>query len=212
MRPPSSAGPREKLLFHLKTKGPQSTGALAKRLGVTPMAVRQHTAKLEEEGLVASEDEAGRVGRPRRIWRLLPAANERFPDSHAELTLDLLDAAREAFGEAGVAKLVRARGKQQLALYRERMPGASSTLDERVAALAALRREEGYMAEWSRTADGFRLVENHCPICAAAEVCTGLCDGELALFREVLGPDVDVERTEYLLDDGRRCTYVVRPR
>jgi predicted ArsR family transcriptional regulator len=69
------------------------------------------------------------------------------------------------------------------------------------------------MAEWSRAADGsLRLIENHCPICAAAEVCTGLCDGELALFESVLGPKVTVERTEYLLDGDRRCTYAIRGR
>lgn len=211
MRPPASSGPREKLLFHLKTKGPQPVDRLAKRLGVTPMAVRQHMARLETDGLVQWEDEAGRVGRPRRIWSLLPAAAEHFPDSHAELTLDILDAVRETFGAKGLAKLVTARTATQRALYADAMPPAAAPLADKVAALAALRRNEGYMAEWSRAADGsLKLVENHCPICAAAEVCTGLCDGELALFRSVLGPDITIERTEYLLDGDRRCTYEIR--
>jgi predicted ArsR family transcriptional regulator len=213
MRPPASSGPRQKLLFHLKTKGPQPADRLAERLGVTPMAIRQHMARLEEDGLVCSSDEAGRVGRPRRIWRLTPAAAEHFPDSHAELTLDILDAVRETFGDKGITKLVASRTTAQRALYKERMPPASAPLDKKVSALAALRRAEGYMAEWSREADGsLRLIENHCPICAAAEVCTGLCDGELALFESVLGPKVTVERTEYLLDGDRRCTYAIRGR
>ena len=90
------------------------------------------------------------------------------------------------------------------------MPAASAPLSEKVAALAAIRREEGYMAEWSRLANGtLRLVENHCPICAAAETCVGLCDGEMALFQRVLGPRVTIERTEYLLDGDRRCTYEI---
>jgi predicted ArsR family transcriptional regulator len=52
-----------------------------------------------------------------------------------------------------------------------------------------------------------RLVENHCPICAAATACTGLCDGELDLFRQVLGPGVEVVREEHLLAGARRCAY-----
>ncbi len=210
MRPPSSTSPRGKLLFFLKTKGPQSTGQLAKRLGVTPMAIRQHMAALEEQRQVQSEDERGHVGRPRRIWQLADGAQEHFPDSHAELTLDIIDAVRSTFGEQGLSKLVRTRTKTQKELYKQRMPAPTAPLAEKVAALASLRRDEGYMAEWSRLADGsLRLIENHCPICAAASVCSGLCEGELRLFEAVLGPRAHVERTEYMLGSDRRCTYVI---
>ena len=212
MRPPKSAGSRERLLFHLKTKGAQSAAGLARRLGVTAMAVRQHLARLEDEGLVAYRDESGHVGRPRRIWNLTTAAEERFPDSHAELAFGMIAAARSAFGEEGLARLIDTRLEGQVKAYRDRMPTLDAPLKERVAALALLRREEGYMADWSSAQAGaFELVENHCPICAAAEVCAGLCEGELGLFRSLLGPDVEIERTEYILDGDRRCTYSVRP-
>ncbi len=62
----------------------------------------------------------------------------------------------------------------------------------------------------SERAKVFEIIENHCPICAAAEACQGLCAGELKLFRAVLGPGVAVERTEHLLDGARRCVYLVR--
>lgn len=212
MRPNQSSSSREKLLFHLKTKGPQTAAQLAERLRVTPMAVRQHLAKLEERELVVSEDEAGRVGRPRKVWQLAAAAEERFPDNHAELALGLLDAARTTLGAKGVEKLIASRVSAQVAEYEARMPEPDAELKLRVSALANLRRGEGYMAEWKREGQGFALVENHCPICVAAESCVGLCDGELALFSQVLGSDVTVERTEYLLDGDRRCVYSIQPR
>ena len=59
---------------------------------------------------------------------------------------------------------------------------------------------------------GYLLVENHCPICSAAAQCQGLCAAELAVFRAVLGPDVDVERTDHILAGARRCAYRVRRR
>ncbi len=42
----------------------------------------------------------------------------------------------------------------------------------------------------------YLLVENHCPICAAANACQGFCATELDLFRSVLGPEVHIERVE----------------
>ncbi|MGH7865744.1 MAG: hypothetical protein ACREQB_12195, partial [Candidatus Binataceae bacterium] len=70
--------------------------------------------------------------------------------------------------------------------------------------------EQGYMAECSRRADGaYLLIENHCPICAAARSCQGLCRDELALFRAALGAGVEVERIEHILAGARRCAYLI---
>ena len=56
------------------------------------------------------------------------------------------------------------------------------------------------------------LVENHCPICAAAENCAGLCSAELSLFQQVFGNEVSVERTEHLMTNSRRCVYRIVPK
>lgn len=203
---------KERILLELKTKGSRTAAELARRLGVTREAARQHLAGLEKEGLLQSETLRGRVGRPERVWSLAdgPEVDARFPDSHAELTVGLLDAARAAFGAEGLDRLVRERARRQARVYRRRIP-ADGPLRERVKALAALRSEEGYLAEWSAEGDGFLLVENHCPICAAARSCRGLCRAELDLFRRALGRDAVVERTEYVLEEGRRCAYRVVP-
>jgi predicted ArsR family transcriptional regulator len=47
-------------------------------------------------------------------------------------------------------------------------------------------------------------------VCSAAAACTGLCRGELELFRTVLGPEVAVERTQHLMAGDARCVYQVR--
>ena len=148
---------------------------------------------------------------PARVWRLTPAGHGHFPEGYAELTVDLLSAMRETFGADALDQLVATRTDRQHALYRERLSGAKA-LDKRVAGLARLRSEDGYMAEWSRNKDGsFTLVENHCPICAAAELCQGLCRGELELFQQLLGDGARVERGEHILDGARRCTYRITP-
>ena len=199
-------GARDRILHELKTKGSRTAAELAERLGVTPVAVRQHLALLDSEGAVTFTAEPDGVGRPARGWRLTDESRARFPDSHGELAVGLIDAMRKSFGDKGLERLVRERTRAQAAAYEERIPSPRTPLPDRVAALARIREEEGYMAEWSREADGsLLLVENHCPICAAAEACQGLCAGELELFREVL--KARVERTEHLLEGARRCVY-----
>ncbi|MBM3584919.1 MAG: transcriptional regulator [Alphaproteobacteria bacterium] len=200
----------DRLLHSLKAAGPQGAPALARRLGISAVAVRQGMERLAREGLVGHRDERAGVGRPRRVWHLTEASHARFPDNHAGLTLELIAAARGVFGTAGLDRLIARREADARAVYKARIGGARA-LAERIARLAALRAEEGYMAEWREDTDGFLLVENHCPVYAAARACQGLCRSELDLFRAVLGPAVTVERVDHLLAGARRCAYRIAP-
>ena len=206
---PDAASTRRALLELRKWEGGRDAGALADRLGLTPMAVRLQLYALAAEKLAESEEERRPKGRPAKLWRLTPAADALFPNGHEDLTLSLIRSAREAFGESGMAKLIAARGRAQARAYREEV-GAKGSLRKRVDTLARIRTREGYMAEVRKDEDGaLLLVENHCPICSAASECMNLCAGELAVFREVLGKDVRVERTDHILAGARRCAYRV---
>jgi predicted ArsR family transcriptional regulator len=199
------------ILNLLKMRGPQTAKALGVRLGMSAEGARQHLAKLRQSGLVVHADAREEVGRPKRYWRLSEAGHGRFPDSHAQLTLDLLNAMRGEFGEDGIDRLVGARERQMLSAYQSRLEGKTK-LKDRISALAEVRSEEGYMAEAHEDGDGgFALIENHCPICAAATECQNFCRSELAIFQQVLGPDATVERTDHLLAGARRCAYRITP-
>lgn len=199
--------PADRILLQLKTRGPADTLALASALGISRQAALQHLERLVADGLVGFEDERRGVGRPRRVWSLTAAAQTRFPDTHAQLTLEMLDAVRAEFGDGGVDRLIARREQATARAYAEALAPAES-LAERVARLAEFRTAEGYMANWSPDpGGGFLLVENHCPICAAAAACQGFCRAELAIFQAVLGPDALVERVEHVLAGARRCAY-----
>ena len=202
----------EGVLYHLKTRGPQTAAQIARRLSVTPMAVRQHLYRLKDVGLVAFSDERRKVGRPARFWKLTSQAAARFPDTHGDLTVEIIGAVRAAFGEAGMDKLLAERTRRQKNEYRARLRTAGTSIAKRAQALSEIRREQGYMAECTRMPDGsMLLVENHCPICAAAATCQGLCREELSLFRAVLGDKARVERTDHILAGARRCAYRITP-
>lgn len=208
----STEAPAERILFRLKTVGPQSTASLADSLGLTTEAVRQQVQKLQEANLIAGEAErAGGAGRPRQVWALTAAGHARFPDTHAQLAVDLIGSMRQLFGDAGVERLIDARREDNRQAYLSHLKGAR-TIGERVQRLAEIRQREGYMA--SARADGadWLLMEDHCPICAAARACQGFCRAELLLFQDVLGPDVQVVREQHLLAGARRCSYRISPR
>lgn len=201
---------RLQLLHILKTLGPRSTSSLANRLEMTLAGTRKHLKLLERDKLVASSGIAGGVGRPDLVWRLTETGHNRFPDTHETLTLDLIGAIRSVFGEAGLDKLIATREGETTTRYVRALSSASSAR-QKIEHLAELRSEEGYMAQVEQVDDRtWRLAENHCPVCAAARVCQGLCRSEQAIFRQVLGKSFTVERDEYLLDGARRCSYLIR--
>ena len=196
-----------RVLHAIKSGGPQSAETIAKRLKVTVVAARQQLGRLLDKGLVSFEDRREGVGRPKRSWALTDAGQGRFPDSHAAIAVDLLRAIETSFGADGLDKVIAEREKAMRHVYSERLrPGRS--LADRARLLAEQRSEEGYMAEAKKLPDGdVLLIENHCPICVAAKACQGFCRSELSLFREVLGPEVHVEREEHILSGARRCAY-----
>lgn len=201
--------PADRILLQLKTRGPAETLALAGALGVSRQTTLQQLERLVADGLVTHADARRGVGRPRRVWSLTPAAQTRFPDTHAQLTLEMLDAVRAEFGEGGVDRLISRREAVTTRSYTQELAPLRS-LAARVARLAELRTAEGYMADCSPDpGGGFLLVENHCPICAAAAACQGFCRAELQVFRDALGPDVIVERTDHILAGARRCAYLI---
>jgi len=203
---------QDRILFHLKTRGSQTAADIGSRLGMTSAGARQHLLKLETAGLVESEDRRQGRGRPRKYWRLTQRGHDRFPDRHSDLTLDLLRSMREVFGERGLEKLIGQRERASIVEYRRRV-GERRSLRQKLAALAEIRSREGYMASVAEDVRGsFLFVENHCPICAAATACQGLCRSELAIFRAVLGTDVTVERIDHILAGARRCAYRVGKR
>jgi predicted ArsR family transcriptional regulator len=201
----------EQILWLLKTRGPQTAQRLAELLELSSMGARRQLEAADKKGLVTFEDVADKVGRPARRWLLTAAGHARFPDRHADLTLQLIEQARAVFGEEGLERLIAAREVASEAQYRAALD-PELALAARAEALARLRDGEGYMAETVAQEDGsVLLIENHCPICAAATQCQNFCRSELAIFRRVLGDDCTVERSEHLLAGARRCVYVIKP-
>jgi predicted ArsR family transcriptional regulator len=199
----------DKFLRLLKTRGPQTTLSIAKELTITGEGARFQLTKLMEEGLVQVTTESRGVGRPTQIWSLTRQGNLRFPDNHAEFSVQLIESIKETLGQEALDKVIALRELKANGKYIEALKNIPG-LEEKISRLAELRNTDGYLAEWDKDGDGFILIENHCPICAAAQRCSDLCEAELNTFKAVFGEQVSIERVDHMIAGSRRCAYKIK--
>jgi predicted ArsR family transcriptional regulator len=199
----------EKAVEILKMSGPQPISVIADKMGVTTEGARFHLLKLEKDGLVESRKEVQGRGRPKQIWSLTEKGNTRFPDTHAELTVNLIQMMRDTLGEESVEKVIDSHEKRMLSRYTSEID-TDTDLENRIKQLADIRTRDGYMAEYESDNDGFLLIENHCPICSAAKVCQGFCRAELNIFQSILGENIHIERVQHIVAGERRCAYKIK--
>lgn len=177
---------------------------------MTGMGVRRHMTALVAEGLVervSSETTHGAPGRPATAWQLSSEGLETFPRRYDSLAIELLD----DLDPAAVAVALDRRTDSQVALYQAQLSGCSG-MAERVAGLARLRDQAGYLAECSEGEDGaLVLTENNCAVHRVAEGHPVVCAMELSLLRRVLGPEVEVTRISHTMAGDTTCSYRIRP-
>ncbi|QYJ85417.1 transcriptional regulator [Shewanella mesophila] len=200
----------DKIVDYLKVEGPTTAKLLAEQFSLTTMGVRQHLQGLEEEGMLVFEDRKASRGRPTRYWSLTEKSYSLFPDRHDDLTSQLIESVKVVFGDSGLEQLISHREEASKALYQRELASHSSLL-EKLHALARLRTTEGYVATVEQEEEHFWLLENHCPICAAARHCVNFCRSELQLFQWLFDDLATVSREEHIIEGARRCAYKVVP-
>jgi iron-sulfur cluster biosynthesis transcriptional regulator SufR len=199
---------RRRILQLLKLKGEMTADELSQALKITSMGVRRHLTMLERDGLIRYETAQRGMGRPSYLYSLTPLGDERFPRTYAQLANSLLEAIQALQGEVGIERIFEKRTEWLESQYRARLAGKD--LEGRVAELARIRTEEGYMADWEkRDVDTYLLYEHNCAICQVASRCSSACSYELELFRRVLA-DAKVDRETHIIKGDRMCTYVIR--
>ncbi|MDM1046465.1 MarR family transcriptional regulator [Myroides sp. 1354] len=198
----------DQILKFTKVNTEITAAMLAAELQQTKEGARLNLLKLVEEELIVSFGKSEGVGRPITYYKLTDKGLSRLPDAHAEVTVELLHAVKTLLGDNALDLLISEREKKVYARYEKHLEKAIS-LEQKLDLLTQIRSEEGYMAHWEHQNGVYFLIENHCPICAAATVCQGFCRTELANFKALLGQEHTVERISHLLTEGQRCVYKI---
>jgi DeoR family suf operon transcriptional repressor len=200
---------RRSLVHELKRRGEATADGLADALGLTVSAVRQHLLALAKDGLVEYQSVADGRGRPRHLHRLTTRGHGLFPATYGELTNELLG----YFAEADAALVDTAferRRKRRLQQALARLAGMSLT--EKVAEMARILDEDGYLADFESLPDGtWRITEHNCAIFAVARRYGQACSSELGFLRGAL-PEAEVDRVAHMVAGQHVCSYRVVPR
>jgi len=198
----------DQILMFLKMRGEATSLLISKELSITKEGARKHLLNLAVEGLIRSVTKSEGVGRPSTYYTLTEKGWSQFPDSHADVTVQILRSVKNLLGENALDLLINDREKNTYERYEKALVKAES-LEQRLEVLVQARSEEGYMAEWTKEGNEYFLIENHCPICAAATECQGFCRAELSNFRNLIGKEYQVERINHILSGGQRCVYKI---
>ena len=198
---------RQSVLRVLRARGETSAGELAQALDITPGGARQLLTPLVRQGLVEARQLRQGPGRPKARYRLARRAEELFPKRYGDLAHELLDDLAGQKPKA-VAELVERRGQRRAARARERLAGKDFA--GRVAELARILDEDGYLAGFEAVDGGFRLVEHNCAILDVAQRWGQACSSELQFLQDAL-PDAQVRRVAHLIAGAHVCAYEVTP-
>lgn len=198
---------RGEILRELKLRGSATPAELAQHLDVTREAVRQQLALLAERGWVTSEPRPGDGrGRPVHVFRLTPAAEEQFPKFYDTLTVTLIQALDEQFGEDGLRTVLAGITDRQVDEWQPGLAGKS--LEQRIRALRGIYFDRDPFTEVRSDEEGAMLIEHNCPYLAAAQDEPRLCSVTVSTMKRLLG--VEVERTDRFQRGDGRCVFRIR--
>lgn len=203
--PVGHRGHRGRLLVELKKAQRLTAKELANRLRVSLNGIRHHLKELESEGLIEYERQYHGVGAPAFAYRLTRAGQALFPRRYEATLNDVLDQVVEREGRAGAVAVLEARYAALTRRVQEQLAGADPA--ERMASVARLLTDEGYMAEGAVTSTNGTLIEHNCAIPAVAERFPEICAAEARFLAAVLG--AQVERQGHILSGCNACEYRV---
>ena len=199
---------RRQILSILKRDSTAGTERLAELTGITISGARQHLTALERDGLITHRRERRGAGRPRHSYALTAAGDALFPRHYGALTNELLTYVEEEDPDL-VARIFARRGQRRLEGALERTAG--HTFPERVAIVATILDEDGYLADFTEEPDGtFVITEHNCAVLSVALRYSHACSSELDFLQRTL-PDAEVTRIAHRINGAHVCAYRVSP-
>jgi len=204
---------RDRVVRILLEAGPSTAADLARRLELSPAAVRRHLDAMVADGTITpttvhARGPRGR-GRPARHYALTDVGHEEAgPTAYSDLAAGALRFIDEVAGVGAVARFAERRGQElesRLAVAVEGVPQ-----DGRVEVLAAAMTAAGYTASVSEVPSGTQICQHHCPVQHVAERFPALCDAETAALARLL--DTHVQRLATIAHGDGVCTTHVPAR
>jgi predicted ArsR family transcriptional regulator len=191
-RPQAKPEGTKQAILQLLLREQLTPSDLARRLGVTPVAVRQHLATLSALGLV--EGRRVRVGpsRPPEVYRLSPEGRRVFPKRYDLLLAELLEV---LLSQSGADRTLAAVADAARRLAGKAPPSSDDSDRGRWTRLLAWLEQE---FAWEADAIGpegrpSRLVIHHCPFQDVSSRHREVCGVFFSTLVAALEPDARLE-------------------
>jgi predicted ArsR family transcriptional regulator len=197
---------RQRIINYLKKSEWMSVADLSDKVGITPMAVRQHLQALERQGLVHNIVKKTGIGRPVYLYGLTDRAESIFPKTYGKFINEVFQTIENLDGTKKIDDIFRARKEKILAESK----GVLSELSDqsaKVRTMAEMLNQNGYMVELEELDDGFRLKQFNCPVIEVAQKYNAACKYELELYRDLLGRGVS--QSECISHGDTSCNYFI---
>ncbi|MEU0315044.1 metalloregulator ArsR/SmtB family transcription factor [Nocardioides sp. NPDC006273] len=213
----SEESTRQRVARSLLVDGPQTAATLAKRLDLTPAAVRRHLDALAEEEAVEQREPRtastrGR-GRPAKLFALTDQGRDGFEKKYDDLAVEALRFLSEVAGEEAVREFAERRAafiKQGL----DRIAASETDLSP-AQVLANVFTANGYAASVRELPlinghdAGEQLCQQHCPVAHVAQEFPELCEAETEAIAKLLG--THVQRLATIAHGDGVCTTHIPP-
>ena len=206
---------RQRVVRAILEAGPSTAAELARRLDLTPAAVRRHLDHLVDDGTLEPRDQRVRGsrgrGRPARVFALTEAGRDALDQHYDDLAVHALRFLAETSGEEAVMEFARRRvafierDYRRIAAERPELTPAE--------ALARVLTDEGYAAGVRQlpVVDGHagaaQLCQQHCPVSHVAHEFPQLCEAETEAIGRVLG--THVQRLATIAHGDGVCTTCI---
>jgi predicted ArsR family transcriptional regulator len=170
----------------LLRRGTRTVEELARALGLTDNAVRNHLATLERDGLVRPEGvrRSPGAGKPAVLYELRPEAEPLLSRAYAPVLSTMLEVLVAELPPDRAAELLREVGRRLAASTGGR---ASGELDDRVRAAAAVLTSLGGEVDVVGEDGTLRLRGWACPLSVAVARRPELCQAVETLVTEIAG-------------------------
>ena len=199
---------RQDILDLLRRRSQATVREIGGELGLTATGIRQHLTVLERDGLVASREERGHVGRPALVYSLSPEGDALYPKKYDELANALIEEARSILGPQALAQLMKSVANRFSAPHAARLAG--KPLDERVEAAGRVLEARGNVVTQAEDGGEYSLCKHTCEYWNVATKNSIVCALDVEFVRGLVGADARL--TTSLLRGDDCCTFHIKPR
>lgn len=194
---------REKILQTLLNHPIATINDLASAVQINTISVRHHLTSLQLDGLVKAEEERHGVGRPRLVYSLTQAGQEKFPARYLQLTDRLLTHLKQVMPEKQFIGLFSQMARSLAAENADQVNKLS--FEKKLDYLQNLLEEQGFSIEWEKSGDEYLINEISCPFYHIGKSHPEVCTMDQTLISLILS--IPAEKIECVLDGDHHCSY-----